>query len=111
MIAFVKDFRREHGVEPICRVLQIAPSTYYERLAIEREPDRASERAKRDAYLRKELKDVWTKNRSVYGVRKLWHAMKREKIDIARCTVERLMRQLGIQGVKRGRKVKTVDCH
>lgn len=64
MIAFVKDFRREHGVEPICRVLQIPPSTYYERLAIDREPDRATERAKRDAYMRNEFEHVWTKNRS-----------------------------------------------
>ena len=107
MIAFIKDHRGAHGVEPICRVLQIAPSTFYERIAIERDPDRASDRAKRDAYLCKEMKDVWEKNRSVYGARKLWHAMKREKIDIARCTVERLMQQLGIQGVRRGKKVKT----
>ena len=89
MIAFIKDHRGAHGVEPICRVLQIAPSTFYERIAIERDPDRASDRAKRDAHLRKKMKDVWEKNRSVYGARKLWHAMKREKINIARCTVER----------------------
>ena len=107
MIAFIKDHRGAHGVEPICRVLRIAPSTFYERIAIERDPDRASDRAKRDAYLCKEMKNVWEKNRSVYGARKLWHAMKREKIDIARCTVERLMRQLGIQGVRRGKKIKT----
>jgi len=67
MIAFIKDHRGEHGVEPICRVLQIAPSTFYERLAIKRGPERASDRAKRDAYLRGEMKDVWEKNRSVYG--------------------------------------------
>ena len=107
MIAFIKDNRALHGVEPICRVLQIAPSTFYERIAIERDPERASDRAKRDAYLREKMKDVWEKNRSVYGARKLWHAMKREKIDIARCTVERLMRQLDIQGVRRGKKIKT----
>ena len=82
-------------------------STFYERLAIEHDPDRASDCAKRDAYLRKEMKDVWEKTRSVYGARKLWHAMKRKKIDIARCTVERLMRQLGIQGVRRGKRIKT----
>ena len=109
MIAFIKDQRSVHGVEPICRVLQIAPSTFYEYLAIERDRSRASDRAKRDAYLRKEMADVWTKNRSVYGARKLWHAMKREKIDVARCTVERLMRQLGIQGVRRGKKIKTTQ--
>lgn len=107
MIAFIKANRELHGVEPICRVPQIAPSTFYERLAIERDPDRASDRAKRDAYLRKEMKDVWAKNRSIYGARKLWHAMKRERIEVARCTVERLMRQIGIQGVQRGKKVKT----
>ena len=109
MIAFIKDHRSEHGVAPICRVLQIAPSTFYERVAIERDPDRASDRAKRDAYLSKQMKDVWEKNRSVYGTRKLWHAMKRKKIKVARCTVERLMRQLGIQGVRRGKKVKTTQ--
>ena len=65
MIAFIKDHRGAHGVEPICRVLQIAPSTFYERLAIERNPDRASDRAKRDASLRTEMKEVWEKNRSV----------------------------------------------
>lgn len=74
MIAFIKDHRGAHGVEPICRILQIAPSTFYERIAIERDPDRASDRAKRDAHLRKEMTDVWAKNRSVYGARKLWHA-------------------------------------
>ena len=107
MIAFIKDHRGAHGVEPICRILQIAPSTFYEQIAIERDSDRASDRAKRDAYLRKQMKGVWEKNRSVYGARKLWHAMKREKIDIARCTVERLMRQLCIQSVRRGKKIKT----
>ena len=107
MIAFIKEHRELHGVEPIRRVLQIAPSTFYERIAIARDPDRASDRAKRDAYLRKEMKDVWEKHRSVYGARKLWHAMKRENIEIARCTVERLMSQLGIEGVRRGQKVKT----
>jgi len=74
MIAFIKTNRALHGVEPICRVLQIAPSTFYERIAIERDPDRASDRAKRDAFLRKKMKEVWEKNRSVYGARKLWHA-------------------------------------
>ena len=69
MIAFIKAYRGDHGVEPICRVMQIAPSTFYERLAIERNPERASQRAKRDAYLRREMKDIWEKNRAVYGAR------------------------------------------
>ena len=104
MIAFIKDHRGEHGSEPICRVLQIAPSTFYEHIAIGRDPDPASDRAKRDAHLRKEMEEIWTQNRSVHDARKLWHAM---KIDIARCAVERLMRQRGIQGVRRGKKIKT----
>ena len=107
MIAFIKEHRGVCGVEPICRVLQIAPSTFYAHLAVENDPDKASDRAKRDAELRPEMKRVWEGNLSVYGARKLWHAMKREKFDIARCTVERLMREIGIEGVRRGKKVKT----
>lgn len=107
MIAFIKEHRRVCGVEPICRVLQIAPSTFYAHLAVANDPDKASNRAKRDAELRSEMKRVWEDNRSVYGARKLWHAMKREKFGIARCTVERLMRDMGIEGVRRGKKVKT----
>ena len=92
---------------PICRVLQIAPSTFYAHLAIERDPELASDRAKRDAQLRPAMKRVWKDNRSVYGARKLWHAMRREGHDLARCTVERLMRDIGFEGVRRGKKVKT----
>lgn len=91
----------------ICRVLRIAPSPFYAHLAVERDPDLASYRAKRDAALRPEIKRVWEDNRSVYGARKLWHATKREKFDIARYTVERLMSDLGIEGVRRSKKVKT----
>ena len=84
---------REHrgvcGVEPICRVLQIAPSTFYAHLAVERNPERASDRAKHDDELRPEIKQVWEDNRSVYGARKLWHAMRREGFDLARCTPSR----------------------
>jgi len=107
MIAFIQDHRSQHGVEPMCRVLQIAPSTFYEYQAIARDPSLASDRAKRDTELRPEVLRVWQENRSVYGARKLWHAMKREQFDIARCTVERLMRDIGIEGVRRGKKVKT----
>ena len=107
MIAFIKEHREVCGVEPICRVLQIAPSTFYAHLAVENDPDKASDRAKRDTQLRPEMKRVWEDNLSVYGARKLWHAMKREKFDIARCTVERLMRDIGIEGVRRGKKIKT----
>jgi len=107
MIAFIKAHREICGVEPICRVLQIAPSTFYAHLAIERDPDLASDRAKRDAQLRPAMKQVWEDNRSVYGARKLWRAMLREGHDLARCTVERLMRDIGIEGVRRGKKIKT----
>ena len=107
MIAFIKAHREICGGEPICRVLQIAPSTFYAHLAIERDPDLASDRAKRDAQLRPAMKQVWEDNRSVYGARKLWRAMLREGHDLARCTVERLMRDIGIEGVRRGKKIKT----
>ncbi len=107
MISFIKEYREECGVEPICRVLQIAPSTFYAHLAVENDPDLASDQARRDAGLRPEMKRVWVDNRSVYGARKLWRAMKREGYDLARCTVERLMRDTGIEGVRRGKKIKT----
>jgi transposase InsO family protein len=107
MIAFIKQHRGVCGVAPICRVLQIAPSTFYAHLAVENDPAKAPDRAKRDAELRPEMKRVWKDNRSVYGARKLWQAMKREKFDVARCTIERLMRDIGIEGVRRGKKIKT----
>ena len=78
MINFVKEHRGICGVEPICRVLQIAPSTFYAHLAIENDPGKASARAKRDIELRPEMKRVWEENLEVYGARKLWHAMKRQ---------------------------------
>jgi putative transposase len=74
MIAFIQAHRSHYGVEPMCRVLQIAPSTFYEQQAIARDPSLASDRAKRDEELRTELLRVWQENRSVYGARKLWHA-------------------------------------
>lgn len=107
MIVFISDHRAEYGVEPICRVLPIAPSTFHEHLAVARDPDRASDRAKRDQVLRHEVQRVRDQNFKVYGVRKVWHQMRREGFDVARCTVERLMRQLGIQGITRGKPQKT----
>lgn len=107
MVAFIDEHRDEHGVEPICAHLPIAPSTYYEHRAKEREPDRRSERAKRDEALAVEIERVWVENRRLYGVRKVWHQLRREGFEVARCTVERLMRQLGLRGVVRGRKVRT----
>ena len=107
MIAFIKQHRGVCGVAPICRVLQIAASTLYAHLAVENDPAKASDRVKRDAELRPEMTRVWKGNRLVYGARKLWHAMKREKFDVARCAIERLMRDIGIEGVRRGKKIKT----
>ena len=106
-MAFIDKHRDAYGVEPICRVLPIASSTYYHRRAIERDPSLASNRAKRDALLRPEVLRVWEDNRKVYGVRKVWHQLRREGIDTARCTVARLMNQLGIEGVIRGKCIKT----
>ena len=81
----------ECGVESICRVLPIAQSTYYAHKAVQANPERCSNRSKRDEYLIDEIKRVWVDNYSVYGVRKLWRELKREDIVVARCTVERLM--------------------
>ena len=111
MKMFIDDHRDDHGVEPICRVLPIAPSTYYVHAAITGNPDLASDRAKRDASLRPEIKRVWDDNYEVYGVRKVWRQMQREGFDIARCTVSRLMKQLGIQGVIRGKPLKTTHSN
>ena len=107
MVSFIDDHRAEHGVEPICRELQIAPSTYYEHKALEVDPSKLSKRAVRDAELRVEIERVWKENFGVYGVRKVWRQLLREKVAVARCTVERLMRQMGLQGVVRGRKPQT----
>jgi putative transposase len=107
MIAFIDDHREVHGVEPICKVLPIAPSTYHDRLAKRADPSRLSDRAKRDAELRIEVERVFNANFRVYGVRKVWRQMRREGFDIARCTVGRLMKQMGIEGIVRGKKVRT----
>jgi transposase InsO family protein len=107
MVAFLDDHRGVYGVEPICAVLPIAPSTYYERKAREADPGRLPPRAKRDATLREQIRRVWQENFQVYGVRKVWRQLRREGLAVARCTVERLMREMGLQGAVRGRKFKT----
>ena len=107
MADFIDTNRVQYGVESICSVLPIAPSTFYEHQAREKNPDRLPARAKRDAELRVEIDRVWRKNRQVYGVRKVWKQLNRENTDVARCTVERLMREMGLEGVVRGRKIKT----
>jgi transposase InsO family protein len=107
MIAFIDNHRGVHGVEPICKVLPIAPSTYHDHLAKRADPCRLSARARRDAELRGEIARVFDDNLRVYGVRKVWRQMRREGFDVARCTVARLMKSMGIKGIIRGKPVKT----
>jgi putative transposase len=106
MVSFIDDYRETYGVEPICRVLPIAPSTYYEQRARQVDASRLPFRLVRDAELREEIERVWKANRAVYGARKVWLQLKREGFAIARCTVERLMAQMGLRGVVRGRAFK-----
>ena len=107
MIAFVDAHRDVYGVEPITRVLPIASSTYHEFARWRREPDKVPARQRRDAELSREVMRIHAENFGVYGGRKVWRQMLREGFKVARCTVARLMRQLGLKGVIRGKKVKT----
>lgn len=107
MVSFIDAQRQGHGVEPMCKVLPIAPSTYYEHKARQADPDRLPERTKRDAILSPEVQRVWDDNFQVYGARKVWLQLNREEIEVARCTVERLMREMGLAGAVRGKKCKT----
>jgi putative transposase len=106
MIAFIDDHREAYGVEPICKVLPIAPSTYHEHAAKQADPAKLSARAKRDASLKVEVQRVFAENFEVYGVRKVWRQLRREGFEIARCTVARLMRTMDLRGVIRGKPVK-----
>jgi putative transposase len=107
MVAFIDQHRSDHGVEPICAQLPIAPSTYYEFKAQQAEPSRLPARTRRDTELCGEIQRVHEANFRVYGARKVWRQLRRERIEVARCTVERLMRRLGLQGVVRGRRSRT----
>ncbi|MBW8465841.1 IS3 family transposase [Acidovorax sp.] len=107
MYQLVDEHRDVHGVEPICRVLQIAPSSYRRYAARVRDPSLLSARAQRDAQLIPAIERVWSENLQVYGADKVWMQMNREGLEVARCTVERLMRRLSLQGVKRGKVVRT----
>ena len=107
MTTFIDQYRSAYGVEPICNVLPIAPATYYERLRRRAHPETAPPRVQRDAMLSREIKRVFNENFQVYGVRKVWRQMLREGHDVARCTVERLMKKMGLQGVIRGKRVRT----
>lgn len=107
MIAFIDDHRGAYGVEPICKVLPIAPSTYYAQVARRADPAKRSARARSDAALTIEIWRVFEGNFQVYGVRKVWRQLRREGFDVARCTVARLMKAMDLQGVIRGKSVRT----
>jgi putative transposase len=103
MVAFIDEHRATYGVESICTVLPIAPATYYGHVAQRRDPSRRSARAQRDADLRVRIQRVYDAHFQVYGPRKVWHQLRREGTEVARCTVERLMRGMGLRGAVRGR--------
>ncbi len=105
MIAFIDDHRDAHGVEPICKMLPIAPSTYHDHAAKRRDPAKLSARAQRDMALKPEIARVFAENFEVYA-RKVWRQMQRKGYRVARCTVERLMAEIGLQGVIRGKPVR-----
>jgi transposase InsO family protein len=107
MVSFIDEHRAEYGVEPICAELPIAPSLYYEHKARQADPGRVPPRLQRDAELTGEIRRVHEENFQVYGARKVWHQLNREEIRVARCTVERLMRALGLNGAVRGKKCRT----
>ncbi|EMY8452587.1 IS3 family transposase [Pseudomonas aeruginosa] len=105
--AFIDQQRNAFGVEPLCKVLQIAPSAYWRHAALVREPHKRCARAKRDELLMPQIQRVWQANMQVYGADKIWRQLRREGTAVARCTVERLMRKLGLRGVMRGKVVRT----
>ena len=104
MVAFIDAHRDSHGVESICRQLPIAPSTYYEAKARQADPFRLPARTQRDAVLKPEIQRVYDENFQVYGAKKVWRQLHRENWEVARCTVERLMADLGLYGATRGGK-------
>src|SRR3954452_23248248 len=106
MIAFIDDQREVYGVEPICGMLRIAPSTYHARVARRTDPARASPRARHDLVLMAQIRQVHAANFGVYGARKVWRQLAREGIVVARCTVERLMRRMGLRGAVRGKETR-----
>ena len=107
MIAFIDAHREVYGVEPICRVLPIAPSTYHAHVARRADPAKASPRTRRDLVMVEQIRRVHAANSGVYGAGKVWRQLGREGIAVARCTVERLMRSMGLRGVVRGKEVRT----
>ena len=107
MVQYIDAHGARYGIEPICAVLPIAPSTYYGHNARESDPGRLPPRLQRDALLQSEIERVWNENLQVYAARKIWLQLKREEVAVARCTVRRLMREVGLKGTVRGRRTKT----
>jgi len=103
MVGFIDDHRDVYGVESICAMVPIAPSTYFRHKAQQADPTRRSARAQRDDALRVEIRRVWDEQHQVYGPRKAWRQLRREGHRVARCTVRRLMRAMGLAGAVRGR--------
>jgi transposase InsO family protein len=103
MVRFIDQHRGQYGVEPICAVLPIAPSTYFLRKVQEQDPRRRSARTRRDDDLRAAIQRVWDDNHQVYGPKKVWQELRRRGVRVARCTVARLMREMGLRGAVRGR--------
>ena len=110
MLAFIDAHRDQYGVEPICAVLPIAPSTYHRHRASQVDPTRRSARARRDDALRPEIQRVYDEHHQVYGPRKVWKQLRRERVRVARCTVRRVMGAMGLAGAVRGRAwITTTD--
>ena len=107
MVRYLDEHKDRFGVEPICQVLPIAPSTYYEQKARERDPGRRPARYHRDEALKPEITRVWHENFEVYGARKVWKPLQRKSTLAARCTVARLMKDLGLRGARHGKAFKT----
>jgi putative transposase len=107
MIAFIDDHRGTYGVEPICRMLRIAPSTYHAHIAQRADLAKASARVRQDRVLMDQIRRVHAANFGVYGARKVWRQLAREGVVVARCTVERLMRRIGLRGAVRGKETRT----
>jgi transposase InsO family protein len=107
MVNFIDENKELFGVEPICKLLPIAPSTYYRCKSLEAHPEKRCQRALNDELLVVEVERVYDESHRNYGARKIWKQLKRESIQVARCTVERLMKKLGIEGVRRGKRCIT----
>jgi len=107
MMAFIDAHRRDLGIELICRELAIAPSSYHEHAARLADPSRRPEHARRDEEICRQIKRVYEDSHSLYGSRKAWHQLRREGIAVAKCTVEHLMRSMGLAGIRRGKKTVT----